>query len=194
MRTVLRSFSRTLHRFWEWALHQAGKIQDLQQKDKYLDWLFDLEYNLLKLPKPNKVVFLNVPVATSQKLRKAREEKEGFKSAFISLPLINSDNNKSFSLDFYIASSNRPYLNSIEISMCFDVPKDRVISSEELNELNADKFEYKYVQDFEIEDFSMTMYYHIVMNTKMAFFIIDDFAMEDFNHEQLTNLQNKYQD
>ena len=62
------------------ALHQAGKIQDLQQKDKYLDWLFDLEYNLLKLPKPNKVIFLNVPVATSQKLRKAREEKEGFKS------------------------------------------------------------------------------------------------------------------
>ena len=122
------------------------------------------------------------------------DKKEGFKSAFISLPLINSDNNKSFSLDFYIASSNRPYLNSVEISMCFDVPKDRVISSEELNELNADKFEYKYVQDFEIEDFSMTMYYHIVMNTKMAFFIIDDFAMEDFNHEQLTNLQNKYQD
>ena len=62
------------------ALHQAGKIHDLAQKDKYLDWLFDLEYNLLKLPAPNKVIFLNVPVATSKKLREAREAKEGFKS------------------------------------------------------------------------------------------------------------------
>lgn len=62
------------------ALHQAGKIHDLTEKDKYLDWLFDLEYNLLKLPKPDKVIFLNVPVATSKKLREAREAKEGFKS------------------------------------------------------------------------------------------------------------------
>ena len=36
--------------------------------DFYLDWLFDFEYNLLEIPKPDCVVFLDMPVEVSQKL------------------------------------------------------------------------------------------------------------------------------
>ncbi len=62
------------------ALHQAGKITDTTQKDKFLDWLFDLEYNTLKLPKPDKVFFLNVPIDVSKRLREERAKINTYKS------------------------------------------------------------------------------------------------------------------
>ena len=56
------------------AVHQAGKLQG-EEKDKYLDWLFDYEYNLLGLPKPDLVVFLDVPPEVSRELMKNRSNK-----------------------------------------------------------------------------------------------------------------------
>ena len=40
--------------------------------DGYLTWLYDYEYNKLKLPKPSKVIYLNMPIETSQTLMKKR--------------------------------------------------------------------------------------------------------------------------
>lgn len=53
-------------------LHQAGKIEAKEEVDKYLDWLDDFEFEILKLPRPNRVVFLDVPVEVSRKLMKER--------------------------------------------------------------------------------------------------------------------------
>jgi len=55
-------------------LHQTGKIDDREEVDKYLDWLCNLEYNILKLPRANKVLFLDVPVEISKALANARED------------------------------------------------------------------------------------------------------------------------
>jgi len=55
-------------------IHQAGKIDDETEINKYLDWLDDLEYSTLKLPRPNKVLFLDVPVEVSIKLAHERAE------------------------------------------------------------------------------------------------------------------------
>lgn len=49
-------------------LHQACKIGDRVLVDQYLEWLDRLEFNDLKLPRPNKVIFLDVPVEVSRKL------------------------------------------------------------------------------------------------------------------------------
>ena len=38
--------------------HQAGKIDNLEERDKFLEWLFDLEYNIFKIPKPDVNIFL----------------------------------------------------------------------------------------------------------------------------------------
>jgi len=38
--------------------HQAGKIDDLKERDKFLEWLFDLEYNIFKIPQPDINIFL----------------------------------------------------------------------------------------------------------------------------------------
>ncbi len=56
------------------AVHQAGKLEG-EERDKYLEWLFDYEYNLLGLPKPDFVFFLDVPVEVSRKLMENRNNK-----------------------------------------------------------------------------------------------------------------------
>lgn len=49
------------------ACHQMTKLQE-NQWDTYLSWLFDFEYRLLEIPKPDCVIFLDMPVEISQKL------------------------------------------------------------------------------------------------------------------------------
>ncbi len=56
-------------------VHQAGKITDEKEREKFLNWLFDLEFNLYGLPKPSQVFFLNMPIDVSLKLMKDRENK-----------------------------------------------------------------------------------------------------------------------
>lgn len=43
------------------AIHQGAKIFDVAERNKYISWLFDFEFNLLGLPKPDKVIYLQVP-------------------------------------------------------------------------------------------------------------------------------------
>ena len=42
-------------------VHQAGKIRDAEERIKFLDWLWDFEFNLYGLPVPTQVFFLNMP-------------------------------------------------------------------------------------------------------------------------------------
>jgi dTMP kinase len=53
-------------------IHQATKIKNQQELDEFLNWLQDFEYGKLSLPKPDKVVFLDVPVEISMKLARDR--------------------------------------------------------------------------------------------------------------------------
>ena len=56
-------------------IHQAGKIHDKDERDKFLKWLWDFEFNLYKLPIPTEVFFLNMPVEKSLELIANRENK-----------------------------------------------------------------------------------------------------------------------
>lgn len=49
-------------------IHQAGKIQDHKERDKFLDWLTDLEYGLFAIPRPDAVFFMNLSAQVSQQL------------------------------------------------------------------------------------------------------------------------------
>lgn len=55
-------------------IHQASKIQDEQAIDEFIEWLENLEFGLMKLPRPDKVIFLDVPVEISFKITTAREQ------------------------------------------------------------------------------------------------------------------------
>ena len=53
-------------------LHQAGKIHDTLKRDKFLDWLDRFEFEELKLPRADKVIFLDVPPEVSMRLASER--------------------------------------------------------------------------------------------------------------------------
>ena len=56
------------------AVHQSCKLEG-DERDAYLDWLFDFEYNLVGLPKPDLVIFLNMPPEFGRELTKNRANK-----------------------------------------------------------------------------------------------------------------------
>jgi dTMP kinase len=59
--------------------HQAGKIDDLQKRDEYLEWLHKLEYDIFSIPKPDVTILLYVDPITNQLLMSKRPDKEYLK-------------------------------------------------------------------------------------------------------------------
>lgn len=60
------------------AVHQASKL-DSKDWVPFLDWLYDFEYNKIGIPRPDKVIFLDMPVEVSQKLLDKRYSAGGKK-------------------------------------------------------------------------------------------------------------------
>lgn len=56
-------------------VHQAGKIKDKEERKNFLDWLWDLEFGIYKIPVPDKIFFLNMPIDVTQELIKNRKNK-----------------------------------------------------------------------------------------------------------------------
>ena len=55
------------------AIHQTSKLEK-SQWGAYLEWLEDLEYEKVGIPRPDKVIYLNVPIEVSQNLLSSRYE------------------------------------------------------------------------------------------------------------------------
>lgn len=56
-------------------IHQASKISSEREKNEFMDWLDDFEYNRYGLPKPDITLFLDMPVEWGQKLMQNRANK-----------------------------------------------------------------------------------------------------------------------
>ncbi|WP_163195601.1 dTMP kinase [Clostridium thermarum] len=56
-------------------VHQASKIKSQEEKERFLNWLWDYEFNIFGLPIPDKVIFLDVPPEYSRKLMEERLNK-----------------------------------------------------------------------------------------------------------------------
>jgi len=56
-------------------IHQASKIEDIKEKDEYLRWLIDLEYNKNEIPEPDIVIFLKMPIDKVKELMENRKNK-----------------------------------------------------------------------------------------------------------------------
>ena len=75
-------------------VHQAGKIDEEQEREKFINWLFDLEFNLYGIPKPTEVFFLNMPTQKAQELIKDRKNK--FSHTFLAEISLNTLDNVPF--------------------------------------------------------------------------------------------------
>lgn len=56
-------------------VHQAAKLRTETEKDAFLSWVYDLEYNKFSLPKPDLVFFLDMPPAYAEQLMAERANK-----------------------------------------------------------------------------------------------------------------------
>lgn len=61
-------------------VYQASKYDNKSEKSKFLDWLFDYEFGILQLPKPDRVFFLDMPFEISYALLQERDKAQGKKS------------------------------------------------------------------------------------------------------------------
>ncbi|MBE6701105.1 MAG: thymidylate kinase [Ruminococcaceae bacterium] len=59
------------------AIHQLSKISEDKEREDFLNWLYDFEFNKLSLPAPDLTLFLEVPVEISLGLIKKRSEDTG---------------------------------------------------------------------------------------------------------------------
>lgn len=55
-------------------IHQCSKIEDDGEKEDFIAWEEDFEYNLLGLPRPNIVFFIEMPVEKSLELARSRAD------------------------------------------------------------------------------------------------------------------------
>lgn len=113
-------------------IHQGSKIEGTRIKNLYLDWLFDYEYKLLKLPVPNKVIFLDMPPEYAKELMQNRANK------------ITGQTKK----DIHESDSNhleKSYLNALYVAKKFEwdkvfcVEEGQVRSIESINDEIMDK-------------------------------------------------------
>ena len=56
-------------------VHQAGKIKDKLERSKFIKWLWNLEFEIYKIPIPDKVFFLDMPIDFVEKLIRNRKNK-----------------------------------------------------------------------------------------------------------------------
>lgn len=55
-------------------IHQAVRTNNKEELDNILSWIDDFEFNKMKLPKPDKILFLDVPVEISLELAHSRTD------------------------------------------------------------------------------------------------------------------------
>lgn len=56
-------------------IHQGGKIHDTKKQKIFLTWLDQMEHGVFGLPRPDRIIYLDVPVEVSQKLLSLEEQK-----------------------------------------------------------------------------------------------------------------------
>ena len=54
------------------AVHQGGKMTP-EDRSVYFDWLYELEYEKMGLPKPDAVILLDMPIELTRQLMRKRE-------------------------------------------------------------------------------------------------------------------------
>lgn len=55
-------------------IHQGGKIKSSKKRAEFLKWLDEMEYGVFKIPRPDLVVYLSVPLPLSIKMMKERNK------------------------------------------------------------------------------------------------------------------------
>lgn len=56
-------------------IHQGGKIRESKRQREFLTWLDTMEHGVFGLPRPDRIIYLDVPTQISQSLLKTEDQK-----------------------------------------------------------------------------------------------------------------------
>lgn len=82
--------------------YQASKISGIKKRDEFLDWIYDFEFNMLGLPKPKTIIFLDLPVEKSADLLRLRERDNNIEKNKL-LRDIHEEDAKYLQKTYYVA-------------------------------------------------------------------------------------------
>ena len=100
-------------------IHQGGKIADNKKRQDFLRWLDQMEYEIFKIPRPDLVIYLDVPLAVSQawlEQKIARRKKKYLKDGRRDVAednLLHLQNSRASALDLA-----RRHQNWVKIECC----------------------------------------------------------------------------
>jgi dTMP kinase len=56
-------------------IHQGGKSSNVKKRIAFLEWLYEMEHKVFKIPVPNTIIYLSIPIETVLRLIKERDYK-----------------------------------------------------------------------------------------------------------------------
>lgn len=107
-------------------IHQGGKIKDPSDRQKYLEWIDKVEYEIFKLPRPDLIIYLDVPYTIVKELVKERIEKEGAPRDLVEENAEYLINSQNAALDIVMQKGSWTKVS------CAD--NDRILSREDIHE------------------------------------------------------------
>jgi dTMP kinase len=57
-------------------IHQGGKIKNTKKRQAFIEWLDEMEHEVFKIPRPDVIFYLSLPIAISKKLMAERNKKD----------------------------------------------------------------------------------------------------------------------
>ena len=58
-------------------LHQTSKLETKAERVEFINWLEDIEYNIMGIPKPDLVILLDMPPKVRAELKRKRDKEQG---------------------------------------------------------------------------------------------------------------------
>ena len=57
-------------------IHQGGKIKNTKKRQAFIEWLDEMEHEVFKIPRPDVIFYLSLPIAISKALMAERNKKD----------------------------------------------------------------------------------------------------------------------
>lgn len=110
--------------------HQGAKILDQKKRKEYLDWLYDLEFNIFQIPRPDINIILHVTADINQQLVDKKGHRDYVGGEKRDLHEANLDHLKAAEATYLQMASDYPDFDLIEC-----VKDNQIMTREEIHEL-----------------------------------------------------------
>lgn len=115
--------------------HQAGKIDNLVERDKYLEWLDNLEFEIFKIPRPDLTIVLYVDPETNQRLIASRPDKEYLKGKKTDIHEADQDHMRKASEAFLYVAKKFGWTVIDCAPKTAEHPEGKLLSIDEIHEM-----------------------------------------------------------